>query len=67
MLKAKTKAQASLMENKQNTKVMFLGDSWVGKSSLLIRFHRNEFSEGIGVNPGGSFLQTKVEFEKEHY
>lgn len=55
------------MENKQNTKVMFLGDSWVGKSSLLIRFHMNEFSEGIGVNPGGSFLQTKVELEKGHY
>jgi small GTP-binding protein len=63
----KTKAQASLMENKQETKVVFLGESGVGKSSLLIRFHRNEFSEGFEVTIGGAFLQTKVELEKGLY
>ena len=36
----------------------------MGKSSLLLRFHRNEFSDAFEVTIGGAFLQTKVELEK---
>lgn len=54
----------ALPEAKHETKVVFLGDSGVGKSSLLIRFHRNEFSDAFEVTIGGAFLQTKVELEK---
>ncbi|OMJ72787.1 hypothetical protein SteCoe_28677 [Stentor coeruleus] len=62
--RSKGEKQAPLMENKHETKVVFLGDSGVGKSSILLRFHRNEFSESFEVTIGGAFLQTKVELEK---
>ena len=60
----KGKSTRQLPEVKHETKVVFLGDSGVGKSSLLLRFHRNEFSDAFEVTIGGAFLQTKVELEK---
>lgn len=62
--KSKGKSSKQLLEAKHETKVVFLGDSGVGKSSLLLRFHRNEFSDAFEVTIGGAFLQTKVELEK---
>ena len=62
--KSKPKNTGSMFENKHETKVVFLGDSGVGKSSLLLRFHKNEFSDAFEVTIGGAFLQTKVELEK---
>jgi small GTP-binding protein len=63
--KSKPKNTTSLFDNNKNeTKVVFLGDSGVGKSSLLLRFHRNEFSDAFEVTIGGAFLQTKVELDK---
>lgn len=62
--KSKAGKQKMLQEQKHETKVVFLGDSGVGKSSLLLRFHRNEFSDAFEVTIGGAFLQTKVELEK---
>lgn len=62
--KSKGKSSKHLLEVKHETKVVFLGDSGVGKSSLLLRFHRNEFSDAFEVTIGGAFLQTKVELEK---
>jgi Ras-related protein Rab-5C len=62
--KSKGGKQTLLQEQKHETKVVFLGESGVGKSSLLIRFHRNEFSDAFEVTIGGAFLQTKVELEK---
>ena len=63
--KSKPKDTPSLLNNNKNeTKVDFLGESGVGKSSLLIRFHRNEFSDAFEVTIGGAFLQTVVELEK---
>lgn len=62
--KSKAKNSKRLPEAKHETKVVFLGDSGVGKSSLLLRFHRNEFSDAFEVTIGGAFLQTKVELDK---
>jgi Ras-related protein Rab-5C len=39
----------------------------VGKSSLLLRFHKNEFNEGFEVTIGGAFIQTKVELAKGQF
>lgn len=50
-----------LNTKKLETKVVFLGDSGVGKSSLLLRYIRNEFSEAFEVTIGGAFLQTSVD------
>ena len=52
-------------ENSKNeTKVVIVGDSGVGKSSLLLRYYRNEFSDVFEVTIGGAFTQTKVDLEK---
>ena len=60
----KNDSQTVLSSEKNETKVVFLGESGVGKSSLLLRYHRNEFSDAFEVTIGGAFLQTKVELEK---
>jgi small GTP-binding protein len=62
--RSKGEKHKQIPESKHETKVVFLGDSGVGKSSILLRFHRNEFSDAFEVTIGGAFLQTKVELEK---
>lgn len=42
-------------------KVVILGESGVGKSSLLIRYITNEFEESHRTTIGGSFLQLSVD------
>mmetsp|Transcript_19274 Transcript_19274/g.18417 ORF Transcript_19274/g.18417 Transcript_19274/m.18417 type:complete len:186 (-) Transcript_19274:27-584(-) len=41
-------------------KVVLLGDSGVGKSSIAQRFCRNQFSEGHDVTIGGAYLQQTI-------
>lgn len=62
--RSKSDKTRTISEVKHETKVVFLGDSGVGKSSILIRFHKNEFSDAFEVTIGGAFLQTKVELDK---
>ena len=62
--RSKKKNTKTLEVIQNETKVVFIGESAVGKSSLLLRFHRNEFSDAFEVTIGGSFIQTKVDLEK---
>jgi GTPase SAR1 family protein len=50
------KAASSLME----AKVVLLGDSGVGKSSIAQRFCRGIFSDAHDVTIGGAYLQQTV-------
>lgn len=45
---------------------MILGDSGVGKSSLLVRFVRNEFHENTRSTISAAYLTRNVEFEVNH-
>lgn len=45
------------------TKVVLLGDSGVGKSSILLRYTQDEFSEDFEVTIGGAYMQTQVWLE----
>ena len=42
-------------------KVVIIGESGVGKSSLLVRHVNNEFEESHNVTIGGAFVQLLVE------
>ena len=49
--------------NRTEKKLVILGDSSVGKSSILLRYTQNEFSEEFEVTIGGAFLQVEAELE----
>ena len=46
-----------------STKLVLLGDSAVGKSSIVSRYIRKEFNEFQEPTIGASFLTSTVEFE----
>jgi small GTP-binding protein len=41
-------------------KIVLLGDSGVGKSSIAQRYCRNQFSENYDVTIGGAYLQQNI-------
>ncbi len=41
------------------TKVTFIGESAVGKSSIVLRIGRNKFDDAIGTTIGGAFCTVK--------
>jgi len=53
---AKTK---SILSTKNNFKIVFLGKSGVGKTSITLRFCRETFQDGTEATIGASFL-TKI-------
>ena len=40
-----------------DAKIVLLGDSGVGKSSIAVRYVNNTFSEAFEVTIGGGYLQ----------
>jgi GTPase SAR1 family protein len=42
--------------NSRDVKVVLLGDSGVGKSSILLRFVTNEFKDGNDPTLGAAFM-----------
>ena len=50
-------------ENAIECKVVFLGDSGVGKSSISQRFCKNIFTEEHEVTIGGAYLQQKIQLK----
>lgn len=54
---ASTKAASS----KKGFKLVLLGDASVGKSSILMRFLQNKFSEGIETTVGAAFSTKTIE------
>ncbi|KAJ3433925.1 ras-related protein rab-5c [Anaeramoeba flamelloides] len=48
-------------------KIVFLGGSSVGKSSILLRFTNNQFQEGQEPNVGASFLTKELSIENLKY
>jgi len=44
------------MNKAQEVKVVLLGEAAVGKSSIILRFVTNTFSEAYGVTIGGAFM-----------
>ena len=47
-------------ENEIEAKLVLLGDSGVGKSSIATRFSRDTFKEDYEVTIGGSYFQSQV-------
>ena len=43
-----------------DAKIVLLGDSGVGKSSIAVRYVNNTFSEAFEVTIGGGYLQQVV-------
>uniref|UniRef100_A0A914CTN6 Ras-related protein Rab-25 n=1 Tax=Acrobeloides nanus TaxID=290746 RepID=A0A914CTN6_9BILA len=47
-------------------KIVLIGDSGVGKSNLLLRFHKNEFNGGQRETIGVEFATKTIEFDNVH-
>lgn len=46
-----------------DAKVVLLGDSGVGKSSIAQRYCRNTFSENYDVTIGGAYMQQNINID----
>ena len=51
------------MTNKQHYKLVILGSSCVGKSSIVLRFYRNTFFENSGPTIGAAFYTMPIPFD----
>merc|ERR1719373_1405030 len=49
------------LASKKGFKLVLLGDASVGKSSILMRFIQNKFSEGIETTVGACFSTKTIE------
>ena len=47
--------------NRIKNKIVLLGDVFVGKTSLAIRFQKDEFRESVESTTGGVFLTHTIE------
>lgn len=57
----KNKRNPKLTVLKRNdSKVVLLGDSGVGKSSIMWRYVKDEFSDAYDVTIGGSYMQSEI-------
>lgn len=55
------------MQSSDATKITFLGDASVGKSSLVARFVRNEFSNNQASTIGAAFSTLKYTSQQPHH
>jgi len=46
-------------------KIALIGESGVGKSSIILRFSKNEFNEDTLATTGGSFTTETIELKKD--
>ena len=55
-------------ENDEYTihKIVLLGESGVGKTSIISRYASNKFSEVLMSTTGASFATKKVEIDQDH-
>ena len=51
---------------KKKQKVILIGDSGVGKSSILSRYSRNEFSIGMKTTIGVEFATSLINHDDKH-
>lgn len=51
--------------NALSAKVVLLGESGVGKTSIITRYTHNTFSSNLMATPGASFATKIVELEEE--
>jgi len=49
-----------------NCKVVLIGESGVGKTSIISRYTTNKFKDSLMPTPGASFLTKKVAFPEEN-
>merc|ERR1719270_1374917 len=56
-----TASAAAKPVSKKGFKLVLLGDASVGKSSILMRFLQNKFSEGIETTVGAAFSTKTIE------
>ena len=49
-----------------NCKVVLIGKSGVGKTSIISRYTTNTFKESLMATPGANFITKKVEFPEEN-
>jgi Ras-related protein Rab-21 len=52
-----------LLKNVLEAKVVLLGDTGVGKTSIALRFVDNTFNPRIGISVGASFLMKTIEID----
>lgn len=53
------------IENKRRIKVILLGDSGVGKTSMIQRYNENIFDETIKITYNASYLEKELEIKNE--
>ena len=66
----KEEAKMQPKEEKENIKPiksMFLGESWVGKTSLIARIITNHFDENIETTYGSCYATKKIKIYKKEY
>ena len=63
--KRRSKKPVLLATKRPESKVVLVGDSGVGKSSILMRYLKNEYSEAFEITVGGAFMQAKVPIEED--
>jgi len=54
------------MQNAKQIKVVLLGDSGVGKSSIMLRFVTGNFSEDSEPTLGGAFMAKLCAYRDKH-
>ena len=52
-------------ENEIKCKVVLIGKSGVGKTSIISRYTSNTFKESLMATPGANFISKRVEFPKD--
>lgn len=57
------KTERKLPSKKLKTKIVLLGDTSVGKTSLAYRFQKEEFSEKVNATLGAQFLSVTINEE----
>ena len=62
-LKISTQSVAKCSVKDIEAKVVLLGDSGVGKSSIATRFSKNTFNENYEVTIGGAYFQNQITTE----
>ena len=55
------------MAKKNNVKVVFLGESGVGKSSLIDRYFKDRFDEKISKTLVGSLFTHRIDYAEKNY
>ena len=54
-------------DDEKTIKIILLGDSGVGKSSIIRRYHEDRFDLNIGITFGSNFIEKRINIKGKKY